>query len=262
MNIHEYQGKELLRRFGVPTPRGYPCFTSAAAVEAAENLGGKVWVVKAQIHAGGRGKAGGVKIAKSIPVVREYAAGILGTKLVTNQTGPGGRRVRRLLVEEGVDISQEFYLGMVVDRGAQGVTLMASSEGGTGIEEAAAAAPEKIHMVLIDPVTGLTAADAEDIARRIGIPEQSLPQARAVMLGLYRAFDECDTALLEINPLILTRDGRLVALDARFKFDSNALFRHPEIVALRDLDEEDPFELEASRFDLSYISLNGTSAAW
>jgi succinyl-CoA synthetase beta subunit len=257
MNIHEYQGKDLLRRFGVPTPRGYPCFSAEEAVAAAENLGGRAWVVKAQIHAGGRGKGGGVKVARSVPVVREHAANILGMTLVTHQTGPEGRSVKRLLVEEGADIAKEFYVGMVLDRGTQRVALMASSEGGMEIEEVAARTPEKIHKLFIDPVTGLTAAEADDIARRIGMPEPSVPQASNVMQRVYRAFDECDAALVEINPLILTGDGRVVALDAKFSFDSNALFRHPEIVALRDLDEEDPAEIEASKFDLSYISLDG-----
>jgi succinyl-CoA synthetase beta subunit len=257
MNIHEYQGKALLRKFGVPTPRGYPCFSTAAAVAAAENLGGKVWVVKAQIHAGGRGKGGGVKVAASIPVVREYASKLLGMTLVTHQTGAEGRLVKRLLVEEGADIRRELYVGMLVDRGTQRVALMASSEGGMEIEDVAARTPEKIHKVFINPVTGLTAGEADDIARKIGIPESSLPQARAVMQGLYRAFDECDASLVEINPLVLTGDGRVLALDAKFNFDSNALFRHPEILALRDLDEEDPAEMEASKFDLSYLSLDG-----
>jgi succinyl-CoA synthetase beta subunit len=257
MNIHEYQGKDLLRQFGVPTPRGYPCLSTDAAVQAAENLGGKTWVVKAQIHAGGRGKGGGVKVASSIPVVREHAARMLGMTLTTHQTGPEGRLVKRLLVEEGADIRKEFYVGMVVDRGTQRVALIASSEGGMDIEEVAAHTPEKIHKVFIDPVTGLTAAEADDVARQIGLPETSLPQARTLMQGLYRAFDECDAALVEINPLVLTGDGGLVALDAKFNFDANGLFRHPEIVALRDLDEEDPAEIAASEFGLSYISLDG-----
>jgi succinyl-CoA synthetase beta subunit len=257
MNIHEYQGKDLLRRFGVPAARGYPCFSAEAAVRAAENLGGRAWVVKAQVHAGGRGKGGGVKLATSIPVVREYAAGMLGRKLVTHQTGPEGRLVRRLLVEEGADIASEFYVGMVVDRATQCVALVASGEGGVEIEQVAASAPERIHRLFIDPLAGLADAEADDIAARIGIPPRALPQARAVMQGLYRAFDECDATLVEINPLVLTRAGRLLALDAKFNFDPNALFRHPEIVALRDPDEEDQAELEAARFDLSYLSLDG-----
>jgi len=257
MNIHEYQGKEILRKFGVMTPRGLPCFSADDAVDAAEKLGGKSWVVKAQIHAGGRGKGGGVKLAKSLEEVREHASKILGMTLVTHQTGPEGRLVRRLLVEEGADIMKEMYVGMVVDRSSQRVALMASSEGGMDIEEVAEHTPEKIHKVFIDPVTGLKDGEADDIARKIGIPEKSVPLARAFMQSLYQAFDECDASLAEINPLILTGDERVIALDAKFNFDSNALFRHPEIVAMRDLDEEDPAEIEASKFDLTYISLDG-----
>ena len=257
MNIHEYQGKEILRKYGVITPSGFPCFSADEAVQAAENIGGKVWVVKAQIHAGGRGKGGGVKIAKSIAEVREYATKILGMTLVTHQTGPEGRLVRRLLIEEGADIKKELYVGMVVDRGSQRVALMASSEGGMDIEEVAEHTPERIHKIFIDPVTGLKDSEADDIARKIGIPEKSIPQARAFMQSLYKAFDECDASLAEINPLILTGDDRVIALDAKFNFDSNALYRHPEIVAMRDLDEEDPAEIAASKFDLTYISLDG-----
>ena len=257
MNIHEYQGKEILRRYGVATPRGYPCFSVADADEAARKLGGSVWVVKAQIHAGGRGKGGGVKVAKSLDEVHRFASAILDMTLVTHQTGPEGRVVKRLLVEEGADIRKELYVGMVVDRASQRVTLMASSEGGMEIEEVAAHTPEKIHKVAIDPVDGLTSAEADDISRKIGVPEASLSQARAFMQGLYRAFVDCDASLAEINPLILTGDGKVMALDAKFNFDSNALFRHPDIVAMRDLDEEDPAEIEASKYDLSYISLNG-----
>src|SRR5947209_1337301 len=236
-------------------PRGIPAFSVDEAVKAAESLGGPVWVVKAQIHAGGRGKGGGVKLARSIDEVRKYAGEILGMQLVTHQTGPAGQKVRRLLIEEGADIRKELYVGMVVDRATQRVTLMASSEGGMDIEEVAAKTPEKIHKVFIDPKTGLTDAQADDVARKIGVPEPSLPEARKFMQGLYRAFDECDASLAEINPLILTGDGKVLALDAKLNFDSNALFRHPEIVAMRDLDEEDPAEVEASKFDLSYISL-------
>jgi succinyl-CoA synthetase beta subunit len=257
MNIHEYQGKEILRKFGVTTPRGFPCFSADDAVRAAQELGGKVWVVKAQIHAGGRGKGGGVKLAKSIDEVREHASNILGMTLVTHQTGPEGRLVKRLLVEEGADIKRELYVGMVVDRASQRVALMASSEGGMDIEEVAEHTPEKIHKVFIDPVTGLKDSEADDIARKIGMPEKSIPQARAFMQSLYKAFDECDASLAEINPLILTGDDRVMALDAKFNFDANALYRQPQIVALRDLDEEDPAEIEASKFDLTYISLDG-----
>jgi succinyl-CoA synthetase beta subunit len=257
MKIHEYQGKEILRRFGVPVPRGEPAFSVDEAVAVAQRLGGPVWVVKAQIHAGGRGKGGGVKVARSLEEVRSHAQAILGMQLVTHQTGPHGQRVRRLLVEEGADIRKELYLGMVVDRGAQKVCLMASSEGGMDIEEVAAHTPEKIQRVIVDPAAGLTAADADAVARAIGIPEAALAQARTALQGLYRAFWDTDASLAEINPLVLTGDGRVVALDAKFNFDANALFRHPELVALRDLDEEDPAEIAASKFDLSYIQLDG-----
>ena len=257
MKIHEYQGKEILRRFGVRTPRGIPAFSVDEAVKAAQELGGKVWVVKAQIHAGGRGKGGGVKVAKSIDEVRSHATAILGMQLVTHQTGPEGQKVRRLLVEEGADIQKELYLGMVVDRVTQKVTLMASSEGGMDIEEVAEHTPEKIHKVFIDPDTRLTDADADDVAAKIGVPAGSIPQARTILQGLYNAFWDTDASLAEINPLIVTGSGDVIALDAKFNFDSNALFRHPDIVAYRDLDEEDPAEIEASKFDLAYISLDG-----
>ncbi|MBS1136062.1 MAG: succinyl-CoA synthetase, beta subunit [Proteobacteria bacterium] len=257
MKIHEYQAKEILRRFGVTTPRGVACFTVDEAVAAANQLGGKLWVVKAQIHAGGRGKGGGVKLAKSADEVRQLAGQILGMQLKTHQTGPEGQKVRRLLVEEGADIRKELYVGMVVDRVTQRVCLMASSEGGMDIEEVAAKTPEKIHKVFVDPAAGLKDAEADDVARKIGVPEASVPQARAVLQGLYKAFWETDASLAEINPLILTGDGRVVALDAKMNFDSNALYRHEDIVAMRDLDEEDPDEIEASKFDLSYISLDG-----
>ena len=258
MKIHEYQAKEILRKFGVPTPKGVSCFSVDEAVAAANDLGGKVWVVKAQIHAGGRGKGGGVKVAKSIDEVRKFAGGILGMQLVTHQTGPEGQKVRRLLVEEGADIAKELYVGMVVDRGTQRVCLMASSEGGMDIETVAAKTPEKIHKVFVDPAIGLQDAEADDAARKIGVPEASLAQGRKALQGLYRAFWESDASLAEINPLILTGDGRVVALDAKINFDDNALFRHPELAAMRDLDEEDPAEVEASKYDLSYIQLDGT----
>jgi succinyl-CoA synthetase beta subunit len=257
MNVHEYQGKEILRKYGVATPRGIACFTVDEAVQAAESLGGKVWVVKAQIHAGGRGKGGGVKVAKSIDDVRKYATDILGMTLVTHQTGSEGRVVKRLLIEEGADIQKELYVGMVVDRASQRVTLMASSEGGMNIEEVAEHTPEKIHKYHIDPKTGLTDAEALDAAKKIGIPDVAVAQGAAFMQALYKAFDECDCSLAEINPLIFTGDNKVMALDAKLNFDSNALYRHPEIVAMRDLDEEDPAEIEASKFDLTYISLDG-----
>ena len=257
MKIHEYQGKQVLAKYGVPVPRGIPCFSVDEALAAAQKLGGPVWVVKAQIHAGGRGKGGGVKLARSMDEVKAHASSILGMQLKTHQTGPEGQKVRRLLVEEGADIRKELYVGMVVDRETQRVALMASSEGGMDIEEVATHTPEKIHKVYIDPATGLTDAEADDVAAKIGVPAASVPQARAVLQGLYKAFWETDASLAEINPLILTGDGKVIALDAKLNFDSNALYRHPEIVELRDLDEEDPAEIEASKFDLSYIQLDG-----
>jgi len=257
MKIHEYQGKEILRRFGVPVPRGIACFSVDEAVDAARKLGGPVWVVKAQIHAGGRGKGGGVKVSRSIEEVRANAAAILGMRLVTHQTGPGGQIVRRLLIEEGADIRKELYVGLVVDRVSQRVCLMASSEGGIDIEDVAARMPEKIHKLMVDPVAGLSGAEADEVALGIGVPQAALVSARAALQGLYRAFWECDASLAEVNPLVLTGDGRVVALDAKINFDSNALYRHPDIAELRDLDEEDPAEIEASKFDLSYIQLDG-----
>jgi succinyl-CoA synthetase beta subunit len=257
MKIHEYQGKDILRQFGVPVPRGMACLSVDEAVAAAKKLGGAAWVVKAQIHAGGRGKGGGVKVARTIDEVRNAAQQILGMHLVTHQTGKEGQVVRRLLVEEGAQISKEFYLGMVIDRSAQRVALLASSEGGMEIEQVAAHTPEKIHTLRIDPVAGLTTEDAARTAHAIGIPDTSKGEAVKLMQGLYRCFVEKDAMLAEINPLVLTGDGRVLALDAKFNFDSNALYRHPEIVAMRDLDEEDPAEIEASKFDLSYISLDG-----
>ncbi len=257
MKIHEYQAKELLRGYGVTTPRGIACFSVEDASRAAEQLGGPVWVVKAQIHAGGRGKGGGVKLAKSIDEVRDWSSKILGMQLKTHQTGPDGQKVRRLLIEEGADIRQELYVGIVVDRATQRVTVMASSEGGMDIEEVAAKTPERIHKVSVDPVTGLTEAEATELASKIGIPEASLSQGTAILQALYRAYVESDASLAEINPLIVTAGGDVVALDAKMNFDENALFRHPEIVEMRDLDEEDPLEIEASEHDLSYISLDG-----
>ncbi len=257
MKIHEYQGKEILKKYGVTVPRGIPCMSVDEAVKAADTLGGPVWVVKAQIHAGGRGKGGGVKVAKSPDQVAEYASQIMGMQLVTHQTGPEGQKVRRLLIEEGADIKKELYVSMVTDRVSQRVVMMASSEGGMDIEEVAASHPEKIHKVEIDPATGLKDAEADDIAAKIGVPPASIADARAQLQGLYKAYWETDASLAEINPLILTGTGKVIALDAKFNFDSNALFRHPEIMAYRDIDEEDPAEVEASKFDLAYISLDG-----
>ncbi|MEI7841708.1 MAG: ADP-forming succinate--CoA ligase subunit beta [Gallionellaceae bacterium] len=257
MKIHEYQGKEILREFGVPTPRGEACFSVVEAVAAAQKLGGNVWVVKAQIHAGGRGKGGGVKVAKSLDEVRQFASQILGMQLITHQTGAAGQKVRRLLIEEGAQIVKEFYVGMVVDRASQRVALLASSEGGIEIEEVAKHSPEKIKTVRIDPATGLTNDEAAQAARSIGIPDAANAEAVKVLQGLYQAFVEKDAMLAEINPLVLTAENKVIALDAKFNFDSNALYRRPEIMAYRDLDEEDPAEIEASKFELSYIQLDG-----
>ena len=257
MKIHEYQGKDILRQFGVPVPRGIPAFTVQEAVEAAQKLGGPVWVVKAQIHAGGRGKGGGVKLARSVDEVKQLASEILGMQLVTHQTGPGGQKVRRLLIEDGADIKKEYYVSAVTDRASQRVAFMASSEGGMDIEEVAHATPEKIIKAIVDPAAGLTDAQAKTLADGMGVPAASTAQAVDVLQKLYKVYMETDASLVEINPLILEGNGNIKALDAKFNFDANALFRHPEIVAYRDLDEEDPAEVEASKFDLAYISLDG-----
>lgn len=257
MKVHEYQAKEILRNYGVATPKGKACFSVDEAVAAAEELGGKVWVVKAQIHAGGRGKGGGVKLARSIDEVREHANTILGMTLVTHQTGPEGKVVKRLFIEEGADIATELYVGVVVDRGSQRVVMMASSEGGTEIEEVAAKTPEKIHKVAVDPEAGLTDSEAEGLARKIGIPDAAIAQAVTFFKALYTAFWETDASLAEINPLILTTDDKVLALDAKINFDSNALYRHQDLVEYRDFDEEDPDEIEASKYDLNYIALDG-----
>ena len=257
MKIHEYQGKEILRQFGVPVPRGIPAFTVQEAVEAAQKLGGPVWVVKAQIHAGGRGKGGGVKVAKSIDQVKELSSQILGMQLKTHQTGPEGQKVRRLYIEEGADIKKEYYASVVTDRASQKVAFIASSEGGMDIEEVAHKTPEKIVTELIDPLTGLGQAQALKIAQAVGLSGHSADQAADVFQKLYKCYMETDASLVEINPLNCDSKGNIIALDAKFNFDSNALFRHPDIVAYRDLDEEDPAEVEASKFDLAYISLDG-----
>jgi succinyl-CoA synthetase beta subunit len=257
MKIHEYQGKEILRQFGVPVPRGYPAFSVREATEAAQKLGGPVWVVKAQIHAGGRGKGGGVKLARSMDDVSKLSSEILGMQLKTHQTGPEGQKVRRLLIEEGADIKKEYYVAAVTDRATQKVALMASSEGGMDIEEVAHATPEKILKVFVDPAAGLTDAQGAELANGIGVPSGSIAQAIDVFKKLYQCYMDTDCSLAEINPLILEGNGNIKALDAKFNFDANALFRHPEIVAYRDLDEEDPAEIEASKFDLAYIQLDG-----
>ena len=257
MNVHEYQGKEILRKYGVTTPRGIACFTVDEAVAAAEKLGGNVWVVKAQIHAGGRGKGGGVKVATSMEKLREYADEILGMQLVTPQTGAEGKEVKRLYIEEGADIADELYVGALVDRETQKVILMCSSEGGMDIEEVAEETPEKIINIYVDPTDGLDRAEAEDVCAKIGIPEEAIAQGADFLAGLYEAFVKSDASLAEINPLIVTGDKKVIALDAKFNIDSNALYRQPEIVEYRDLEEEDANEIEASKWDLSYISLEG-----
>ena len=262
MKIHEYQGKEILRQFDVPVPRGYPAFSVREANEAAQKLGGPVWVVKAQIHAGGRGKGGGVKLARSMAEVETLSNEILGMQLKTHQTGAEGQKVRRLLIEEGADIKKEYYVAAVTDRATQKVAIMASSEGGMDIEEVAHTTPEKILKVFVDPAIGLTDAQGTELANGIGVPAASQAQAIDVFKKLYRCYMDTDCSLAEINPLILEgsvdgKPGNIKALDAKFNFDANALFRHPEIVAYRDLDEEDPAEIEASKFDLAYIQLEG-----
>ena len=257
MKIHEYQGKEILRQFGVPVPRGIPAFTVQEAVEAAQKLGGPVWVVKAQIHAGGRGKGGGVKVAKSIDQVKELAGQILGMQLKTHQTGPEGQKVRRLYIEDGADIQKEYYVSVVTDRASQKVAIIASSEGGMDIEEVAHKTPEKIITELVDPIAGLGKEQALKIAKAVGLAGGSADQAADVLQKLYQCYMDTDASLVEINPLNCDSKGNIIALDAKFNFDANALFRHPEIVAYRDLDEEDPAEVEASKFDLAYIQLDG-----
>jgi succinyl-CoA synthetase beta subunit len=257
MKIHEYQGKEILRQFDIAVPRGYAAFSVREAVEAAQKLGGPIWVVKAQIHAGGRGKGGGVKLARSMDEVKTLAGQILGMQLKTHQTGPDGQKVRRLLIEEGADIRHEYYVAAVTDRATQKVAMMASSEGGMDIEEVAHKTPEKIIKVFIDPLVGMTDGQGAELARGIGIPAASQAQAATLLKNLYKCYMATDATLAEINPMILEGNGNVKALDAKFNFDSNALFRHPEITAYRDLDEEDPAEIEASKFDLAYIQLDG-----
>ncbi|MGG3913157.1 ADP-forming succinate--CoA ligase subunit beta [Rossellomorea vietnamensis] len=257
MNIHEYQGKEILRNYGVSVPNGKVAFTAEEAVEAAKTLDSSVYVVKAQIHAGGRGKAGGVKIAKSLDEVRTYAEELIGKTLVTHQTGPEGKEVKRLLIEEGCDIKKEYYVGLVLDRATSQVVLMASEEGGTEIEEVAEQTPEKIFKEYIDPVVGLTGFQARRIAFNINIPQKLVGKAAKFMMGLYNVYIQKDASIVEINPLVVTGDGDVMALDAKFNFDSNALYRQKDVIELRDLEEEDAKEIEASKYDLSYISLDG-----
>lgn len=257
MNIHEYQGKQLLRQYGVSVSNGLVAFSPEEAVKAAKELGTDVVVVKAQIHAGGRGKAGGVKIAKNLDEVRAYAKELIGKVLVTHQTGPEGKEIKRLLVEEGCDIKKEYYLGLVLDSSTSRVTLMGSEEGGVDIEEVADATPEKIFKEVIDPVVGLTGFQARRMAFNMNIPANLVNKAVKFMLGLYQVFVEKDAAIVEINPLVVTGGGDVMALDAKFNFDANALYRHKDILELRDYDEEDAKEIEASKYDLSYISLDG-----
>ncbi|SEB46506.1 ADP-forming succinate--CoA ligase subunit beta [Paenibacillus sp. GP183] len=257
MNIHEYQGKEVLRQYGVSVPNGKVAFTVEEAVQAAKELGTSVVVVKAQIHAGGRGKAGGVKVAKNLDEVRTYAEQILGKVLVTHQTGPEGKEVKRLLIEEGCDIKKEYYIGIVVDRGTGRVVMMASEEGGTEIEEVAEHSPEKIFKEIVDPAVGLQVFQARRLAYAINIPNELVNKAIKFMTALYKAFIEKDCSIAEINPLVVTGGGDVMALDAKLNFDSNALYRHKDIVELRDLTEEDDKEIQASKYDLSYIALDG-----
>ncbi len=260
MNIHEYQGKEILRQYGVAVPNGKAAFSVEEAVAVAQELATKVCVVKAQIHAGGRGKAGGVKVAKNIDEVRQYASDILGKILVTHQTGPEGKVVKRLLIEEGCDIKKEYYIGLVIDRATSSVVLMASEEGGTEIEAVAAKTPEKIFKEVIDPVVGLAGYQARRIAFNINIPPELVGQAVKFMMGLYRVFIEKDCSIAEINPLVVTGDGKVMALDAKLNFDDSGLYRHPDVVEYRDNDEEDANELEAAKYDLNYVTLDGDIA--
>ena len=258
MNIHEYQGKEVLRKYGVTVPNGKVAFSVEEAVCAAKKRGSQVCVVKAQIHAGGRGKAGGVKVAKNINEVESYAKEILGKTLITHQTGPEGKVVKRLLIEEGCDIKKEYYIGLVLDRVTSRVVLMASEEGGTEIEEVAAKTPEKIFKEIIDPAIGLASFQARRIAFNINIPKELINQAVNFMMGLYNAFIEKDCSIAEINPLVITGDGKVMALDAKLNFDDSALYRHPDISEYRDLDEEDEKENRASKYDLNYVTLDGS----
>ena len=258
MNIHEYQAKAVLREFGVPVPRGVPAFTVAEAEKAASELGGSVWVVKAQIHAGGRGKAGGVKVVKSIAEVKREAERLLGSVLVTHQTGPHGKEVRRLYIEEGSSIEREYYLSALVDRATSRVAFVASTEGGMDIEEVAKTSPDKIVSFSIDPATGFMPHHARHVASALGLSRDIAKQAESVLPKLYQAFLAKDMSLLEINPLVVTKAGQLICLDAKIGFDDNALYRHPDIAALRDITEEDEKEIEASRYDLNYVALDGT----
>ena len=258
MNIHEYQAKQVLKEFGVPVPRGGVAFTADEAVAAAETLGGPVWVVKSQIHAGGRGKGGGVKVVKSVDEVRAEAERMLGMTLVTHQTGPEGKEVGRVYIEEGSDIARELYLSALVDRATSRISFIASTEGGMDIEEVAEKTPEKILTVSVDPASGISGHHGRQIAFALGLEGDQVKQATALIANLYKAFVEKDMSLLEINPLVVTGAGDLICLDAKVNFDSNSLYRQPDIMELRDLAEEDPAEIEASKYDLSYVKLDGT----
>ncbi len=258
MNIHEYQAKAVLREFGVPVPRGVPAFSVDEAVKGANELGGPVWVVKAQIHAGGRGKAGGVKVVKSVDDVKKEATRLLGSTLITHQTGPKGKQVNRLYVEEGSAIDKEFYLSMLVDRARSRVAIVVSTEGGMDIEKVAHDTPDKIVTIPVDPATNICPHHVRAISKALGLDADLQKQAGALITKLYKAFTEKDMALLEVNPLVVTKDKKLICLDAKVGFDDNALFRHPDVMALRDETEEDPKEIEASKYDLNYVALDGS----
>ncbi len=258
MNIHEYQAKEVLRKFGVATLKGQIASTPEEAVAAAKQIGGSVWVVKAQIHAGGRGKGGGVKVAKSLDEVRDLAAKIIGMTLVTHQTGPEGKKVQKVFIEQGCNIAKEYYVACLIDRATSHVTMMASSEGGMDIEEVAEHNPDAIKKVDIDPVTGLGAWQARELAFAIGMSPEVVNKAVKFMMGLYEAFVKCDCSIAEINPLVVTKENDVLCLDAKMNFDSNSLYRQPQILELRDLNEEEPTEIEASKYDLAFIKLDGT----
>jgi succinyl-CoA synthetase beta subunit len=257
MKIHEYQAKEILKKFGVAVPKGRVAFTAEEAVEVAKEIGGSAWVVKAQIHAGGRGKAGGIKLAKSIEEVYDYAKNMIGSKLVTYQTGPEGKIVRKVLVEEALNIQKELYVGVTLDRSTSRNVVMVSSEGGVEIEQVAMESPEKILKEYVDPKVGFMPYQARRLAFGLGLDGEAFKNAVKFLLALYKAYEETDASLAEINPLVLTTDGQVLALDAKMNFDDNALFRHPEIVEMRDIDEEDQLEVEASKYNLNYIRLNG-----
>ena len=257
MNIHEYQAKQLLARFGVAVPRGAIAYTAREAEKAAKDLGGKVWVVKAQIHAGGRGKAGGIKVVKSLPEVRAAAEALLGSRLVTKQTGPEGKEVKRVYVEEGLNVARELYASLLVDRATSRVTILASDAGGMDIEEVAAKQPKRLIKVAIDPATGIEPFHARKIVYRLGLSGPSAAAATDLLIGLYRAFNASDASLVEINPLVVTADNKVLALDAKMNFDDNALFRHKDIEELRDEDEEDATETEAGKIGLNYVKLDG-----